>query len=181
MMESLILAIGDRVPQVAPDAFVAPGAVIVGSVTLESRVSIWYHAVLRGDASTIVLGEDSNLQDGCVIHADPGFPVLVGKRVTIGHRAVIHGATIDDDVLVGMGAIIMNGAHIHSGSIVAAGALVPQGVDVPAGSLIAGVPGKVMRAATTRDAASITHGSDHYVELSGNHRDALQNSLHHDG
>src|SRR5487761_2169432 len=171
MLDSLVMAIGARVPNVASDAFVAPGAIIVGSVTVGARASVWYHAVLRGDASTIVLGEDSNLQDGCVIHADPGFPVRIGKRVTIGHRAVIHGATIDDDVLIGMGAILMNGAHIHSGSIVAAGALVPQGVDVPAGSLIAGVPGKVMRPATTRDAASITHGSDHYVELSGNHRD----------
>jgi carbonic anhydrase/acetyltransferase-like protein (isoleucine patch superfamily) len=174
MMESLILTIGERVPQVAPDAFVAPGAVILGSVTLESRASVWYNAVLRGDASTIVLGEDSNLQDGCVIHADPGFPVLIGKRVTIGHRAVIHGATIDDDVLIGMGAIVMNGAHIHSGSIVAAGALVSQGVEVPEGSLIAGVPGKVMRSATERDTAYIAHGSDHYVQLSREHLAALE-------
>ena len=173
MAESLILTIGERVPQVAPDAFVAPGAMVLGSVTLQARSSVWYNAVLRGDASTIVLGEDSNLQDGCVIHADPGFPVLIGKRVTIGHRAVIHGAIIDDDVLIGMGAIVMNGAHIHSGSIIAAGALVSQGVEIPPGSLVAGVPGKVRREATEHDTAYIAHGWDHYVQLSSEHGNAL--------
>jgi carbonic anhydrase/acetyltransferase-like protein (isoleucine patch superfamily) len=119
-----------------------------------------------------VLGESSNLQDGCVIHADPGYPALIGARVTIGHRAVIHGATIEDDVLIGMGAIIMNGAVVRSGSIVAAGAVVAQGVEVPAGTLIAGVPGKVLRSATEKDAAYIAHGYDVYLRLAKEHRDA---------
>ena len=173
-MDPLILGLGSRVPRIAPDVFLAPGAVVVGDVTLHSGVSIWYHGVLRADSSSIVLGESSNLQDGCVIHADPDFPATIGKRVTIGHRAVVHGATIEDDVLIGMGAVIMNGAVVGSGSIVAAGAVVSQGVVVPPGSLVAGVPGKVIRDARESDAAAIAHGSATYLKLAEVHRAALE-------
>jgi carbonic anhydrase/acetyltransferase-like protein (isoleucine patch superfamily) len=174
MSEPLILSIGERVPSVAEDAFVAPGAVIVGDVHLLAGSSVWYASVLRGDNARIVLGEGSNLQDGCVVHADAGFPAMIGSRVSIGHRAVVHGATIEDDVLIGMGAVLMNGCRIRSGSIVAAGALVAQGVDIPAGSLVAGVPGKVVREVREADTAMILRAASNYLAQSRAHVAALR-------
>ncbi len=145
MTAPLIAALGDRVPAVDPTAFVAPTAVVVGDVVLGPRASVWYGAVVRADAESIRIGADSNVQDGSTLHSDPGFPLVLGDRVTVGHRVVLHGARVDDDVLVGMGAVVMNGAHIGSGSIVAAGAVVTEGAEVPPGSLVAGVPAKVVR------------------------------------
>ena len=145
MTAPLIAALGDRVPAVDPTAFVAPSAVVVGDVTLGPRASVWYGAVVRADAESIVVGADSNVQDGSTLHSDPGFPLVLGERVTVGHRVVLHGARVDDDVLVGMGAVVMNGAHVGSGSIVAAGAVVTENAVVPPGSLVAGVPAKVVK------------------------------------
>ncbi len=125
-------------PKIDDDAFVAPTAVVVGAVTMGPRASIWYGAVARADAEVIEIGEGSNVQDGCTLHSDPGFPLVVGRGVTVGHRVVLHGARVDDDVLVGMGSVVMNGAHIGSGSIVAAGAVVTA--DVADFALVAGVP-----------------------------------------
>ena len=118
-------------------------AVVVGAVTMGPHSSIWYGAVARADADAIEIGEGSNVQDGCTLHSDAGFPLLIGKGVTVGHRVVLHGARVDDDVLVGMGSIVMNGAHIGSGSIVAAGAVVTPGTEVPPGSVVGGVPAKI--------------------------------------
>lgn len=174
MMEPLVLRLGEKIPNIAEGVFLAPGVVVAGEVTLAAGVSLWYHSVIRGDASSVEMGEDSNLQDGCVIHADPGFPAIIGARVTIGHRAVIHGARIEDDVLIGMGAIVMNGAVIRSGSIIAAGAVISQGVEVPPGSLMAGVPGRVLRAARPSDAAAIAHGAEEYLRLTKEHRAGLE-------
>lgn len=145
MQPPLIGALGDRVPTVHDTAFVAPTAVVVGDVTLGPRASVWYGAVVRADAEVVVVGADSNVQDGSTLHSDPGSPLVLGDRVTVGHRVVLHGARVDDDVLVGMGAVVMNGAHIGAGSIVAAGAVVTEGTVVPPGSLVAGVPAKVVR------------------------------------
>src|SRR3954469_7622850 len=117
--------------------------------------SIWYGAVARADADQIEIGEGSNVQDGCTLHSDAGFPLLLGRGVTVGHRVVLHGARVDDDVLVGMGSVVMNGAHIGTRSIVAAGAVLPRGPDVPAGWVVAGVPAKVVRPATDDDLAHI--------------------------
>lgn len=111
---------------------------VVGEVTLARGASVWYHAVLRADCGPITLGENSNIQDNCTVHVDPGFPVTVGAGVSVGHNAVLHGCTVEDDVLIGMGATVLNGAHIGAGSLVAAQALVPQGMRVPPGSLVAG-------------------------------------------
>ena len=124
MADNYIAELQFGAPKIDGDAFVAPTAVVVGAVTLEARSSIWYGAVARADEEVIVIGPDSNVQDGCSLHSDPGFPLLVGRGVTVGHRVVLHGARIDDDVLVGMGSVVMNGAHIGAGSIVAAGAVV---------------------------------------------------------
>jgi carbonic anhydrase/acetyltransferase-like protein (isoleucine patch superfamily) len=151
-------------PKIDPEAFVAPTAVVVGAVTMGPRSSIWYGAVARADFETIEIGENSNVQDGCTLHSDPGFPLVLGRGVTVGHRVVLHGARVDDDVLVGMGSVVMNGAHIGSGSIVAAGAVVTQGTVVPPGSLVAGIPAKVIRQATEDDLAHIRGNAASYTD-----------------
>ena len=151
-------------PKIDDAAFVAPTAVVVGAVTMRSRSSIWYSAVARADMEVIEIGEDSNVQDGCTLHSDPGFPLVVGRGVTVGHRVVLHGARIDDDVLVGMGSVVMNGAHIGSGSIVAAGAVVTQGKEFPPGSVIAGIPARVVRQATDDDLAHIRGNAASYFD-----------------
>jgi carbonic anhydrase/acetyltransferase-like protein (isoleucine patch superfamily) len=166
----------DRVPNIAPDAFVAPGVVIVGDVHVLARASVWYTSVLRGDNASIVLGEGSNLQDGCVVHADAGFPTTIGARVTIGHRAVVHGATVEDDVLIGMGAVLMNGCVIKRGSLVAAGAVVAQGTEIPPRSLVAGVPGKIVRELRDSEFASIVDSASNYVRQSLAHAEALRSA-----
>ncbi len=151
-------------PRIDDDAFVAPTAVVVGAVTMGPHASIWYGAVARADADVIEIGEGSNVQDGCTLHSDTGFPLLIGKGVTVGHRVVLHGARVDDDVLVGMGSIVMNGAHIGSGSIVAAGAVVTPGTVVPPNSVVGGVPAKVIRPATEDDQQHIRGNAASYTE-----------------
>jgi carbonic anhydrase/acetyltransferase-like protein (isoleucine patch superfamily) len=151
-------------PRIDPEAFVAPTAVVVGAVTMGPRSSIWYGAVARADFETIEIGEGSNVQDGCTLHSDPGFPLVLGRGVTVGHRVVLHGAHIDDDVLVGMGSVVMNGARIGSGSIVAAGAVVTQGTEVPPGSVVAGIPARVVRQATEDDLTHIRLNAASYTE-----------------
>jgi len=151
-------------PQIDDQAFVAPTAVVVGAVTMGPHSSLWYGAIARADADQIEIGEGSNVQDGCTLHSDEGFPLLIGKGVTVGHRVVLHGARVDDDVLVGMGSIVMNGAHIGSGSIVAAGAVVTPGTVVPPNSVVGGVPAKVLRPATDDDMAHIRGNAASYTE-----------------
>lgn len=139
------ISLGDKIPLVADTAWIAPNATLVGSVVIKDGASIWYGVVLRADNEPITIGARSNVQDNCVFHVDKGKPVTLGEGVSIGHGAVVHGATIEDNVLVGMGAIIMNGAVIGQESLIAAGALVSEGVVIPPRSLVAGVPGKVRR------------------------------------
>jgi carbonic anhydrase/acetyltransferase-like protein (isoleucine patch superfamily) len=153
-------------PKIDDDAFVAPTAVVVGAVSMGPRASIWYGAVARADHETIEIGERTNIQDGSTLHSDPGFPLVVGRGVTVGHRVVLHGARIDDDVLVGMGSVVMNGAHIGTGSIVAAGAVVTKGKEFPPRSVIAGMPAKVVREATEDDLEDIRrHAASYYERL----------------
>lgn len=166
---ALIAGVGGKAPSVDPAAFTAPTSVVVGDVTLGPGAGVWYHAVLRADCGPIVLGADSNIQDNCTVHVDPGFPVTVGERVSVGHNAVLHGCTVEDDVLIGMGATVLNGAHIGAGSLVAAQALVPQGMRVPPGSLVAGVPAKVRRELTEEERDTIRLNATMYVELAKSH------------
>ena len=168
--KALITGIGGRDPKVDQKAFAAPTSVVIGDVTLQAGASVWYGAVLRGDVERITVGADSNVQDNCTLHADPGFPVTVGERVSIGHNAVVHGATVEDDCLIGMGATVLNGAVIGAGSLVAAQALVPQGMQVPPGSLVAGVPAKVRRELTAEEREGITLNGTMYAELARAHR-----------
>lgn len=175
--KALITGIGGKDPKVDAESFVAPTASVVGDVTLHAGASVWYGAVLRGDVERICVGADSNVQDNCTLHADPGFPVTVGERVSIGHNAVVHGATVEDDCLIGMGATVLNGAVIGAGSLVAAQALVPQGTRVPPGSLVAGVPAKVKRELTEEERQGVTLNGTMYAALAGQHRDAVGGML----
>ena len=170
--QALIMGIGGKDPQVDPEAFAAPTSVVIGDVTLHESASVWYGAVLRADCGPIVIGACSNVQDNCSLHVDPGFPITVGERVSIGHNAVLHGATVEDDCLIGMGATVLNGAVIGAGSLVAAQALVPQGMQVPPGSLVAGVPAKVKRQLTDEEREGISLNGTLYVDLAKAHKEA---------
>ena len=162
--ENYIAELDFGAPKIDDEAFVAPTAVVVGAVTMGPRASIWYGAVARADYETIEIGEGSNIQDGCTLHSDAGIPLVIGRGVTAGHRAVLHGATIEDDVLIGMGSVVMNNAHIGSGSIVAAGAVVTPGTRVPPGSVVAGIPATVVRQTTEDDLAHIRRNAASYTE-----------------
>ncbi|CAM2972920.1 gamma carbonic anhydrase family protein [Skermania piniformis] len=139
------IRLGDDEPQVDESAWIAPTATLIGKVRIGPEVGIWYNAVLRAEMELITIGARSNIQDGCVLHVDPGFPLLLGTGVSVGHNAILHGCTVGDDVLIGMGATVLNGATIGAGSLIAANALIPQGAEIPPNSLVAGVPGKVRR------------------------------------
>ncbi|MBK1788917.1 gamma carbonic anhydrase family protein [Prauserella cavernicola] len=161
-------------PQVDDAAWVAPGAVVCGQVTLHAEVSVWYTTVLRGDMDSITVGARSNVQDGTIVHADPGFPVTIGEGVSIGHRAVLHGCTIEDDTLIGMGAVVLNGAVVGKGSLIAAGAVVLEGTQIPPGSLVAGVPGKVRRELTDEERQGTLLNGEAYRHLKGLHEKAAE-------
>ncbi|WP_018111216.1 gamma carbonic anhydrase family protein [Thermus igniterrae] len=135
----------DKTPRVHPSAFLAPGAYVVGAVEVGEGASVWFGAVVRGDLERVVIGPGSNVQDGAILHADPGFPCLLGPGVTVGHRAVVHGAVVEEGALIGMGAVVLNGARIGRGAVVGAGAVVPPGMEVPEGMLALGVPARVVR------------------------------------
>jgi carbonic anhydrase/acetyltransferase-like protein (isoleucine patch superfamily) len=155
-------------------AFIAPCAVVIGDVTIDAESSIWFGAVVRGDTETICIGRQTNIQDGCILHADEGFPCTLGDRVTLGHGAIVHGATVEDDCLIGMRAVVMNGAKIGKGGIVAAGSVVTEGTDIPPGSIAIGQPAKVKRAVTERDRERIQHAAQHYVAAAKVYREARQ-------
>ena len=153
------------------EAKVFDGAKIIGDVKLSKESSIWYNAVVRADIESVSIGERSNVQDNCTVHVSEGKPVSIGKNVSIGHNAIIHGCTIDDDVLVGMGAIILNGAHIRKNCLVGAGALVTENKDFPEGSLIIGSPAKAIRQLTDDEIKNIKDNADEYVNLAFNNKE----------
>ena len=157
-------------PAVAPTAFVHPAAHVYGDVVLGERASVWPTAVLRGDTAPIVVGADSNVQDGTIVHVDAGVPCTIGARVAIGHRAIVHGATIEDDCLIAMGAILLNRAHVGRGSIVGAGALVAEGRVIPPNSLVVGVPGRIVRETTPDERERIRRTVEAYLALQERHR-----------
>lgn len=153
-----------RSPTMAASAWVAPTATIRGDVTLGEHVGIWYSAVIRTEEVPIRVGDGTNIQDGCIVHADPGYPTTIGARVSVGHAAILHGCTIADDVLVGMGAIVLNGAVIGERSIIGAGTLIPQGMVVPPESLVIGSPGRVRRATTAAEHERIALNAEVYIQ-----------------
>jgi len=153
-----------------PSAFLAAGAVVLGEVRLGKDASVWYHTVVRGDTEAVVIGDETNLQDLTVVHADPGMPCRVGRRVSVGHRAILHGCTVEDECLIGMGSILLNGVRVGRGSVVGAGAVVTEGTAVPPGSLVVGVPGRVIREVDAATLDRIEQTWRHYVALARRHR-----------
>jgi carbonic anhydrase/acetyltransferase-like protein (isoleucine patch superfamily) len=153
-----------------PTAFIASGAIVLGDVQLGKNASVWFNAVIRGDTAPIVIGEETNIQDLSMLHADPGVPCHVGNRITVGHRAILHGCTVEDECLIGMGAILLNKVRVGRGSVIGAGALLLEGTEVPSGSLVVGSPGKVVRAVDNQARRMIERAWQHYVAKACRHR-----------
>jgi carbonic anhydrase/acetyltransferase-like protein (isoleucine patch superfamily) len=171
-----IYDLGDLRPQFPEDDshWIAPGAQVIGNVRLGRAASIWFGAVLRGDSELIDIGAESNIQDGCVLHVDPGFPLTLGERCSLGHGAIVHGCTIGEGTLIGMGATVMNGAVIGAGSLVGAGALVPEGREFPARSLIVGAPARRIRTLTDADVARVARTAAGYVARMARYKAGLR-------
>ncbi len=153
-----------------PTAWVAPSADLMGDITLSEDASVWYQCVLRGDIGAISVGARSNIQDLSMVHVDEGVPCIIGADVGVGHRCILHGCTIEDGCLIGMGAVLLNNVHVGRGSVIGAGAVVPEGVHVPPGSLVMGVPAKVIRPVDDVLKGRIRATAEHYVELARRHR-----------
>ncbi|WP_067813561.1 gamma carbonic anhydrase family protein [Actinomadura kijaniata] len=165
-------SLGEDGPDIHPEAWVAPGAVVVGKVRLGARANVWYGSVLRGDDEEIVVGDEVNIQDLCCLHADPGMPAVLEDRVSLGHKAMVHGAHVETGALIGIGAIVLNGARIGAHTLIAAGALVPPGKTIPSGVLVAGTPGKIVRELNDDDRLVLEHTPDVYIQKARRHADA---------
>jgi carbonic anhydrase/acetyltransferase-like protein (isoleucine patch superfamily) len=170
----MFYALEDRRPQIAPDAFVAHNATLIGSVVLKARASVWFNCVLRGDNDELIVGEDSNVQDGSVLHTDPGLKLIIGRGVTVGHMAMLHGCIIGDRCLIGIGAVVLNRACVGSDSIVAAGTLVTERKQFPDGVLLMGRPAQVVRSLTAAEREIIRYDAQHYVENARRYRERLR-------
>jgi carbonic anhydrase/acetyltransferase-like protein (isoleucine patch superfamily) len=167
-----IISFGGATPVVPDSAWAAPTATLIGRVTLGERASVFYGAVLRADSDTITIGADTNLQDNVVVHVDTGKPVSIGSGVSVGHAAILHGCTIEDDCLIGMGATVLNNAVVGAGSLIAAGAVVLEGTVIPPRSLVAGIPAKVRRELDEGELEGIRRNGSSYVQLAAAHREA---------
>src|SRR5882757_3485617 len=172
MPAPLIIPIRGHTPLLHPESWVAPNATVIGQVSLAARVSVWYSATLRGEAEQIEVGFGTNIQDGVTVHVDKEFPVRIGAGVTVGHNAVVHGCTIEDDALIGAGAVVLNGALVGAGALVAAGALIPPGMVIPGRSLVSGVPGRVQRELSEAEVANNRYNAETYRRLLDLHRAA---------
>ena len=156
--------------RIHPTAYIAPTAAVMGNVALGEEASVWYGAVVRGDMAAIVIGAQTNLQDGTIVHVDEGVPCTIGRRVGVGHRAILHGCTVEDECLIGMGAIVLNKAVVGTGSVVAAGAVIPEGMCIPPRSLVIGVPGRIVRTVDAALSERIATTWAHYVAQARAHR-----------
>jgi carbonic anhydrase/acetyltransferase-like protein (isoleucine patch superfamily) len=165
-----LIILPSAMANIAHAAFIAPNATILGNVTIGADASIWYGAVLRGDTEAVEIGAETNIQDLTTVHADPGAPCRIGRRVGVGHRAVLHGCVVEDLCLIGMGSILLNHAHIGTGSVVAAGAVVPEGMTVPPGSVVMGVPARIVRSVDPILAERIAATWSRYVALARRHQ-----------
>ena len=166
--------IDDAQPQLADSAWAAPSADLIGDVRLAARASVWFGAVIRADNTPILIGEDSNIQDGAIGHSDPGFPLTIGARVTVGHQAILHGCTIADDCLIGMGARVLNGAVLEPECLVGAGALITEGKTFPAGSLIVGSPARAIRQLSDAEKHALRVSAAHYAEKAARYAEQLR-------
>lgn len=170
----MIVALGARIPEVSSTAWIAPSACVAGGVRIGHASSVFYGAVLRGDLADITVGDETNIQDGVVCHADPGYPLQIGHSVSVGHRAALHGCHVGDETLVGIGAVILNGAVIGRGSLIAAQALIPQGTVIPPYSLVAGVPATVRRRLRTEETNFIVENARRYRRIAALHVSARE-------
>jgi len=166
--------LGEKTPEILGSHYVAPGAAVIGDVVIGDQVSIWFNAVLRADNDRITIGDGSNVQDGCVLHVDEGYPITIGERVTIGHKVMLHGCTVGDHSLIGMNAVILNGAVIGKRCLVGANALVTEGMQVPDGSLVLGSPGKVVKQLDDKALAGVSYAAQHYIDKIELYRSSLQ-------
>lgn len=164
----------DRVETDGDDCWIAPTAAVIGKVKLGKKASVWWHAVLRGDNEPITIGEGTNIQDGTVIHTDPGFPVVIGERVTVGHMAMIHGCTIGDGSLIGINAVVLNGAKVGKNCLIGAGALVMEGKEIPDNSLAVGSPARVIRQITPENIARMQQGAENYIQRAQTYKTQLR-------
>ena len=160
----MIYQLANKKPNFHGDYFVAPNATLIGDVVLHNNASVWFNAVIRADNDTITVGENSNIQDGSILHVDSGFPLSIGKNVTIGHKVMLHGCTIDEGSLVGMNAVVLNGAKIGKGCLIGANALVPENMEIPDGSLALGSPAKIVKQLSEQQQQMIAKGASHYVD-----------------
>lgn len=160
----MIYSLGERRLETRGDHFIADNATVIGSVILEANASIWFNAVVRADNDVITIGENSNIQDGSVLHTDHGIPLVIGRNVTVGHKVMLHGCTIGDGSLIGINAVILNGAVIGRGCVIGANALIPEGKVIPDGSVVMGSPGKVVKEVSEAQRAMLEMSALHYVE-----------------
>ena len=174
----MIIDLGDKKLKTADDNFwIAPNASVIGEVNLERDASIWFNAILRADNEPITIGEGSNVQDGAIIHTDPGYACNIGKKVTVGHMAMLHGCSIGDGSLIGIGSVVLNGAKIGKNCIIGSKALVTEGMDVPDGSMVLGIPGKIKKTLTEEEQSVVPLGADHYID---NYKKYKQLSQYHE-
>jgi len=170
----LYLSYLEYVPTIKPSVYLAPGAVVVGRVELQDEVSIWYNAVVRGDVDEVKIGRRTNIQDGCVLHQNEGVPLIIGEEVTVGHGAMIHGCTIGDGCLIGMGAIILTGAKIGEECLIGAGTLIKEGQEIPPGVLAVGSPARIVRELSAEERMNLRRSAHHYVLMADQHRKSYQ-------
>ena len=160
----MIYVLDDKTPKMNGDCWVADSATVIGSVVLENETSVWFNAVLRGDNDVITVGEGSNIQDGSILHTDPGMPLIIGRGVTVGHKVTLHGCTIGDNSLIGINAVVLNGAKIGKNCLIGANALIPEGKEIPDGALVMGSPGKIVRELSDAAIKGLVMSAKGYVQ-----------------
>ena len=170
----MIFKLGEHQPLIADNCFVAPSASLIGSVEVAAHASVWFNCVLRGDNDAIKIGEGANIQDGSVLHVDPGYPITVGRNVTIGHKVMMHGCTIGENSLIGMNAVVLNGAKIGKNCLIGANTLITEHTEIPDGQLVMGSPGKVVKALDQATIDMIKAGATHYIDNNKRYREELQ-------
>ena len=169
-----IYSLGELSPKIDPDSWIAPNATVIGEVEIAKGASIWWSCTLRGDTDLLSVGENSNIQDNSVLHTDPGIPLVVGKNVTVGHRVILHGCTVGDNSLIGMGSTLLNGAVIGKNCLIGANTLIPEGKVIPDRSLVVGAPGRIVRQLTDEEINRMARGNEHYVENWQRYREELK-------
>ena len=170
----MLYSLAERKPVTRGDYFIAPNATVIGSVVLENNASIWFNVVVRGDNDTITIGENANVQDGCILHTDPGIPLTIGRDVTVGHKVMLHGCTIGEGSLIGINSVILNRAVVGRHCLIGANALITEGKEIPDGSVVMGSPGKVVRTLEKQEIARLTLSAEGYVRNARRYRDALK-------